>query len=63
MQDNFIQIKPVNDKAQRHGFWHNTNSTGEFYYKCYYINDVQVGYYEHLYLSDSGKVKFEYYAR
>ncbi len=63
MRDNIITIKPTNEQGQRHGFWHQTNSTGQFYFKCHYVNDVQVGYYEHLYISDSGKVNFEFYAR
>jgi len=37
-------IKPKNDKGQRHGYWEVYFDNGELWYKCVYINGVINGF-------------------
>jgi len=54
-------IKPLNDKGQRHGLWEWYYSNGNLAYKCFYHNGKRVGY-EELYSYNNGKlIKKIYY--
>jgi hypothetical protein len=55
--------KTFNTKGERHGYWDSSTTNGHFYFKCHYVNGIQLGCYEHVYISDSGKIQYEYYAR
>ena len=39
-------IKPKNDKGQRHGYWEVYFDNGELWYKCVYINGELNGFEE-----------------
>lgn len=41
----YNDITPYDDKSQRHGFWEVYRRTG-LSFKCYFVNDRVVGYYE-----------------
>ena len=57
------KVNQYNKRGRRHGYWHQTSTNKLFYYKKFYINGNQVGYSEHHFLSDKGKIVKEYYAR
>jgi len=40
-------IRPRNNKEQRHGYWERYNSFGFLCYKCFFHNDKEVGYEEY----------------
>ena len=42
-------ITPININGQRHGYWE-TYWNGEVFYKCFFVNDKEVGYEESYYL-------------
>lgn len=39
-------IKSYNDKKQPHGYWE-VYLEGMLFYKCFYVNDKEVGYEEY----------------
>jgi len=41
-------IKPYNDKGEKHGLWVEYLG-GELWYKCYYVNNKENGYEEYYY--------------
>ena len=43
---NIKNIKPYNNKNQRHGYWEVYLPNGKLYYKGNYINNEQIGYWE-----------------
>jgi len=41
-----INIMPINNKGQRHGYWEEYYFNGKLWYKCLYHNGKEVGYEE-----------------
>lgn len=39
-------IKPRNNKGQKHGYWEVYYSTEILFNKCFYVNDIEYGYEE-----------------
>jgi len=39
-------IRPINDKGQRHGYWEIYRHNGKLMFKSFYHNDKVVGYVE-----------------
>jgi len=52
-------IKPLNDKGQRHGVWVTYWGTGRLWYKCFYHNGKEIGYAEYYY--GNSKITKNYY--
>jgi len=42
-----IDITPLNNKNQKHGYWERYYLNGDLQYKGYFINDNCNGYWEH----------------
>jgi hypothetical protein len=60
-----MQDKETNQRNKlhrRHGYWEVYSPHGDLWFKGYYINGVEFGYFEHWsYYNSSGII--EYYAR
>jgi hypothetical protein len=56
-QDN--KINQLDEQGRAQGYWHQTS--GEFYYKCYYVNTEIKGFTE--YLFDELGIQNEYHAK
>ncbi len=39
-------IRPYNDKGERHGYWESYYSNGQLGYKGNYVNGIKHGYWE-----------------
>jgi len=46
MNDKNINIKPYNNKNQRHGYWESYWDDGDLWYKSFFQNNKRVGYSE-----------------
>ena len=53
-------LKPHNDKGQRHGYWKRHFADGSLFYERTYINGVVVGYYEWNVINRDFKIKTFY---
>jgi len=54
-----IDMKPYNDKGQRHGLWKVYSYKGNLIYRGFYHNNKEVGYEEYnLYLDKIFKKKY-----
>jgi antitoxin component YwqK of YwqJK toxin-antitoxin module len=53
-------IRPLNDKGERHGLWEYYYG-GKLEYKCFYHNGKEVGYEEWYYHYTDGKSKEKKY--
>jgi hypothetical protein len=56
-----INLEPRNQKGEHHGYWDVQWFDGGWY-KGYYINDVEFGFYE-IDWRNNGKIDKRYYAR
>jgi hypothetical protein len=53
------KVNQLDEQARAQGYWHQTS--GEFYYKCYYVDNEIKGLVE--YLVDELGIQNDYYAR
>jgi antitoxin component YwqK of YwqJK toxin-antitoxin module len=53
-------IRPTNDKEQRHGYWERYHFEGNLWYKSFFHNDKRVGYEEFYWYTD-GKIRHKKY--
>ena len=52
-------IKPINEKGERHGYWEEYYSNGQLWCKGNYVNGKQHGYWERYY--PNGKLNSKIY--
>ena len=50
-------IKPINEKGERHGYWEEYYSNGQLWCKGNYVNGKQHGYWEDYY--ENGQLNFK----
>ena len=53
-------ITPININGQRHGYWEVHYWNGEVFYKCFFVNDKEVGY-EESYYRESSDINIVFY--
>ena len=54
-------IEPKNDKGEAHGYWEVYNYDTILLFKCYFLNDYEVGYEEDYYYFDIPHININFH--